>query len=62
MKYHFSLKLLAFFLAACLLLAMVGSALSIVFLSEHNLYRQTVEDWEKDRMEERAKWKLSQIP
>ena len=54
MKYHFSIKLLAFLLAACMLLAMAGSALSIIFLAEHSLYTQTITDWERSRMENRA--------
>ena len=54
MKYHFSIKLLAFFLAAVLFLTMVGSALSIIFLAEHSLYTQTIADWENARMEDRA--------
>ena len=54
MKYHFSIKLLAFLLAACMLLTMAGSALSIIFLAEHNLYTQTITDWEHTRMEDQV--------
>ena len=54
MKYHFSVKLLAFLMAACLLLVLAGSALSIFFLADHGLYSQSVEDLENSRMESRA--------
>ena len=54
MKYHFGIKLLAFLLAACLLLTLAGSALSIIFLGEHGLYTQSISDMENSQMENRA--------
>ena len=61
MKYHFSLKLLAFLLAACLLLALAGSALSIFFLADLGLYNQSIEDLEHSRMEDRAMGMANQL-
>ena len=54
MKYHFGIKLLAFLLAACLLLTLAGSALSIIFLAECGLYSQSIADLENSQLENRA--------
>ena len=54
MKYHFGTKIVAFLLAAVLLLTVLGSALSILFLESYNLYSQTPAQWEKDRLQNRA--------
>ena len=54
MKYHFGTKLVAFLLAAVLLLTVLGSALSILFLESYNLYSQTPAQWEKDRLHSQA--------
>ena len=54
MKYHFGTKLVAFLLAAVLLLVVLGSALSILFLESYNLYSQTPAQWEKDRLHSQA--------
>ena len=54
MKYHFGTKIVAFLLAAVLLLVVLGSALSILFLESYNLYSQTPAQWEKDRLHSQA--------
>ena len=50
MKYHVGIKVLAFLLAAFLLLLCVGSTLSIVYLSAYNLYNQNPAEWESQQL------------
>ena len=61
MKYHFGIKLTAFFLAVIMLLVTVGSALSIVFLSGYGLYDRDPEAWAQEQLSDRAMFLAQKI-
>lgn len=54
MKYHSLLKILAIFLAACMLLVSFIGALGIVYLYQNNMYSQNLEQWQDAQREQAA--------